>query len=74
LSRLGSGERNSPEANLLFQPGKAGQAREQMSLDEEGRFRMASRCHAEIVSIRSAKKSLCHPLQGGNNFLGDYPV
>jgi hypothetical protein len=31
-----------------------------MSLDEEGRFRMASRCHAERVSIRSAKKSLCH--------------
>src|ERR1035437_9911091 len=48
--------------NLRFQFGKAGQAREQMSLDEEGRFRMASRCHAERVSIRSAKKSLCHPL------------
>ena len=44
----------------LFQFGKAGQAREQMSLDEEGRFGMASRCDAERVSIHSAKKSLCH--------------
>jgi hypothetical protein len=44
--------------DFLFQFGKAGQASEQMSLDEEGRFWMASRGHAEIVSIYSAKKSL----------------
>ncbi|MDD5140400.1 MAG: hypothetical protein PHY43_09115 [Verrucomicrobiales bacterium] len=49
--------------NLLFQFSKAGQAREQMSLDEEGRFWMASRCHAERVSIHSAKKSLRHPFR-----------
>ena len=41
-----------------FKRGKTGQAREQMSLDEEGHFRMASRCHAERVSIYSTKKSL----------------
>ena len=39
------------------------QAREQMSLDEERRFWMASRCHAERVSIYSAKKSLRHPFR-----------
>jgi hypothetical protein len=47
----------------LFQFGKGGQAREQLSLDEEGRFRMASRCHAERVSICSEKKSLRHPFR-----------
>src|ERR1017187_303192 len=37
--------------NLRFQFSKAGQASEQLSLDEESRFRMASRCHAERVSM-----------------------
>jgi hypothetical protein len=58
--------------NLVFQFGKAGQAREQMSLDEEGRFRMASRCHAKRVAICSAKKSLCHPF-GVEIFFGRFP-
>jgi hypothetical protein len=34
-----------------------------LSLDEEGRFRMASRGHAEKVSIHPAKKSLRHPFR-----------
>ncbi|HEY1717783.1 MAG TPA: hypothetical protein VGH42_05735 [Verrucomicrobiae bacterium] len=54
--------------NLLFQLCKAGHASEQMSLDEEGRFGMASRCHAKRVSIHFAKKSSATP-SGWNNFL-----
>jgi hypothetical protein len=34
-----------------------------LSLDEESRFRMASRCHAERISICPAKKSLHHPFR-----------
>jgi hypothetical protein len=56
----------------LFQFGKGGEAGEQVSLDEEGRFGMASRGHAEIVSIRPAKKSSA-TLSGWNKFLGSFP-
>ena len=59
--------------NLRFQFGKAGQAREQLSLDEEGRFGMASRCHAERVSICVREEKPPPPLQGGNNFAGRFP-
>jgi len=58
-ARLFVGQRG----DLRFQFGKAGQASEQMSLDEEGRFGMASRCHAGRVSICLVKKSLRHPFR-----------
>jgi hypothetical protein len=49
--------------DLRFQFGKAGQAGEQLSLAEEGRFWMSRRGHAERLSIHSAKKSLRHPFR-----------